>query len=157
MISTNTGTQLTAAVAWTVAPVAGDTFRLGEITSRFITGRLTAGTDRKKMWRRLLVWVRKLDSAALLYARWFMDDTKTSDTDARQTARNEDAVSFTAAALASDFDSTQSGYQVFQLGINRSSHGITFNIGSIATGTPWEIVDMALEYEIEDAADPRKK
>lgn len=155
-IESNTATQLTVTPLWTVNPVAGDSFRIGEILSRYLTGWMDCGApNRKKQFHQAHIKVKTKSACSYFYCKVYVDNSKTPI--AWNAGINEDGVYVAAGGTAIRIDAT-AGKNRYEIPLgNTDANHLRLEIYSVDPGEPWELNgDVVIEFEIDEARDPRR-
>lgn len=158
IIVDNTDTQLTIDGNWTGAqPVAGDTYRLGPMESKWRTGRIAFGaSDRKKEFYELWIWAENKTPCVSLYLNVYYDNSSTPESD--WMSRAEDGVTFVANSPNIKIDPTTSGQKRFRIPLMRKdANDITLEFFSHEAGEPWEVLDAVLVANVDPDQQAREE
>lgn len=159
-IVSNTDQSLAVSSNWTVNPVAGDKIIVGGIETKYRSGRIFAGEPlRRKRFRGVWITLAKLAASKSVYLKAYYDGD--TDAAANPTTKSEDGVAQTAASaittLTMDGQDTTRRFYVPLHGpgagtdATRWATDIELELYSFEPdATPWEIMSMELEYEVQD-------
>jgi hypothetical protein len=154
-VVSNTAAALVT-TAWTEGvPVAGDTFRIGEIPARYRSGRLTCGdSSRKKQFTEVWIWA-KYKTAAVPFTVKARFDGGSPSTDFA--TLSEDGVTAAAGVAGHTVDPTVQRHR-YRVPLHEQWHtDMQLEILSDNAGDPWEIMGIKVLYRWDDAGKPRDK
>ena len=163
-IVSNTATAMTTTAFTGTAPTAGDAYHIGALQASWKTPRLDCGApDRKKKFKRLILKLAHDTAAVDLKVRAYHDGSATA-TNYDNTRSAEDGVSNAAGSPNATIDpgatNAQSG-DVHRFVVDLPGHkwfnDIQLEFHSLSPGDAWKILDVALEYDLEERPAGRAK
>lgn len=158
IISDNTATQITVGTAYSVQPAIGDTYRIAPIEAQILTPRMfMESIDRKKKFNTVCILVLYKAACTPLYVRAYYDGSATAETDQVATL-NEDGVLHTLNTAPSKIDPTSASVHRFFVPLGgKWATDLQLELYSKEAGVPWEIMGVQVDYEFDQAKEPRKK
>lgn len=157
-IASNTATKLVLQASSAVAPVVGDTMRIGPVDWRVRTGRIDGGIPtRKKVWKQLIVRVRTKTSNIPIYFRAYADGQSVSGTvNSDNLAVSEDGITETNAGKSTKILSDSTSWFRYLIPLNGLvSTDIQLELFGADAGVPPEIMaPMEVTYDYDDGKEP---
>ena len=165
IVISQTALVLTTTSFTSITPASGDTYVVGLLNASMKSGRIVIDPTRKKYFKRAYVRMMYDTGAIKVNVRVYYDGSTTAFSD-RVVALTADGVTAAATTAAMQLDPTSQEHRYYiplgnqwadDIQLEFYSHQVGNQTTATTVGNPWQIVDVAIEYDLDDNDDPAKK